>query len=55
MASTLGRIEIEKFNETYFKLWKLKVEDMLVDRDLWISMSRNKPLGMKQEDWVLTD
>eukprot|EP00253_Pinus_taeda_P036185 PITA_36185 len=31
-----GKIEIEKFNGQSFELWKLKMEDMLVDKDLWI-------------------
>ena len=55
MASTLGRIEIEKINGTNFELRKLKMEDMSVDRDLWTVVSRNKSSGMKQEDWNLVD
>ena len=55
MAGTLERIEIEKFNGTNFELWKLKMEDMLLDRDLWTTVSGNKPSGMKQEDWNLVD
>ena len=47
MASALGRIEIKKFDGTNFELWKLKVEDMLVDQDLWIDVLGNKPSGMK--------
>ena len=31
MASN-GKIEIEKFNGQSFELWKLKMEDLLVDR-----------------------
>lgn len=55
MASMSRRINIENFNGTNFEVWKLKVEDMLVDRYLWIIVSSNKPLGMKQEDWDLAD
>ena len=32
MASS-GKIEIEKFNAQNFELWKLKMEDLLVDKD----------------------
>ena len=32
MASS-GKIEIEKFNGQSFELWKLKMEDLLVDKD----------------------
>ena len=49
MAST-GKIEIEKFNGQSFELWKLKMEDLLVDKD-----QRNvvdpgtKPMGVSDE------
>jgi hypothetical protein len=29
-------MEIEKFNGKIFEMWKLKMEDLLVDRDQWI-------------------
>eukprot|EP00253_Pinus_taeda_P010847 PITA_10847 len=35
MASS-KKIEIEKFNGPSFELWKLKMEDLLVDKDQWI-------------------
>eukprot|EP00253_Pinus_taeda_P014358 PITA_14358 len=35
MASS-GKIEIEKFNGQSFELWKLKMEDLLVDKDQWV-------------------
>eukprot|EP00253_Pinus_taeda_P002896 PITA_02896 len=35
MASS-GKIEIENFNGQSFELWKLKMEDLLVDKDQWI-------------------
>jgi hypothetical protein len=35
MASS-SRIEIEKFNSKNFELWKLKMEDLLVDKEQWI-------------------
>ena len=28
--------KIEKFNGQSFELWKLKMEDLLVDKDQWI-------------------
>eukprot|EP00253_Pinus_taeda_P004867 PITA_04867 len=37
MASN-GKIEIEKFNGRSFELWKLKMEDLLVDKDQWITV-----------------
>jgi hypothetical protein len=32
------RIEIEKFNGKNFELWKLKMEDLLVDKEKWITV-----------------
>ena len=37
MMSSL-KMEIEKFNGQSFELWKFKMEDMLVDRDQWITV-----------------
>jgi hypothetical protein len=37
MASS-SRIEIEKFNGQNFELWKLKMEDLLVDREQWTTV-----------------
>jgi hypothetical protein len=54
MVST-SRLEMEKFNGTNFELWKLKMEDLLIDRDLWVAVSRTKPIGMKDEEWVVLE
>jgi hypothetical protein len=35
MASS-SRIKVEKFNGKNFELWKLKMEDLLVDKEQWI-------------------
>ena len=37
MASS-SRVEIDKFNEHNFELRKLKMEDLLVDREQWVAM-----------------
>jgi hypothetical protein len=31
-----SKIEIENFNNKNFELWKLKMEDLLLDREQWI-------------------
>ena len=51
MASS-GKIEIEKFNGQSFELWKLKMEDLLVDKDQWITVDPGtKPTGVFDEEW----
>ena len=55
MASS-GKIEIEKFNGQIFELWKLKMEDLLVDKDQWIIVDPGtKPTAMLDEDWKKLD
>jgi hypothetical protein len=52
MTST-SRLEMEKFNGTKFEMWKLKMEDLLIDQDLWVAVYRDKPTGMIDEEWVV--
>ena len=55
MASE-GKIEIKKFNGQSFELWKLKMEDLLVDEDQWIAVDPStKPTAMSDEDWKKLD
>jgi hypothetical protein len=43
-----SRIEIEKFNSKNFELWKLKMEDLLVDKEQWIHVDLGtQPTGMQ--------
>ena len=49
MASS-GKIDINKFNGQSFELWKLKMEDLLVDKDQWIAVDPGtKPTGVFDE------
>ena len=46
-----GKIEIKKFNGQSFELWKLKMEDLLVDKDHWIVVDLStKPMEILDED-----
>ena len=55
-SSSYGRMEVEKFNGTNFELWKLKMEDMLEDRDLWKAVLHVvKPTTISQVEWDLKD
>ena len=49
-------MEIDKFNGQSFELWKLKMEDLLVDKDQWIVVDPGtKPMTMSDEDWSKLD
>eukprot|EP00253_Pinus_taeda_P025701 PITA_25701 len=51
-----GKIEIEKYNGQSFELWKLKMEDLLVDKDQWIKVDAGtKPTGVYNEEWKKLD
>ena len=55
MASN-SKMEIEKFNGKIFELWKLKMKDLLVDRDQWIAVDPGtEPTGTSVDDWKKTD
>jgi hypothetical protein len=55
MASN-SKMEIEKFNGKIFELWKLKMEDLLVDRDQWIMVDPGTaPTGTSADDWKKLD
>src|SRR6202034_99486 len=55
MASS-GKIEIEKFNGQSFELWKLNMEDLLVDKDQWIMIDPGtKPTRVTDEEWKKLD
>jgi hypothetical protein len=55
MASN-SKMEIKNFNGKIFELWKLKMEDLLVDRDQWIVIDPGMaPTGTSADDWKKTD
>jgi hypothetical protein len=55
MASN-SKMEIEKFNGKFFELWKIKMEDMLVDRYQWIMVyPGTSPRGTSTYDWKKLD
>ena len=31
-----SRVEIDKFNGNNFEMWKIKMEDLLVDKEQWV-------------------
>jgi len=43
------KLKMEKFNGINFLLWKLKMEDLFVDPDIWVAISGTKPTSMKYE------
>ena len=55
MASS-SRVQIEKFSEHNFELWKLKMEDLLVDKEQWAAVDPGtKPLVRRQnigKSWI---
>jgi hypothetical protein len=55
MASN-SKMEIKKFNGNFFELWKLNMEDLLVDRYQWIMVDLGaSPIGNSTNDWKNLD
>ena len=55
MASS-SRVEINKFNGKISKLWKLKMEDLWVDKEQWlVVVLGTKPTTMSTKDWEKMD
>ena len=55
MASS-GNIEIRKFNVRVLSCLKLKMEDLLVDKDQWIAIDPGtKPTRVSDEEWKKLD
>lgn len=51
-----GKVEIEKFNGHSFELWKIKMEDLLMDKDRWIAVDLvTKPTRVSDEEWKKLD
>jgi hypothetical protein len=42
-----SRVEVKKFDGNNFELWKLEMEDLLVDKEQWVDMDiGSKPTSM---------
>lgn len=51
MMANNGKIEIKKFNGQSFELWKLNMEDLLVDKDHCIVVDIGaKPTRVSNEE-----
>jgi hypothetical protein len=51
-----SKIEIEKFSGKFFELWKINMEDLLVDRDHWVVVDLGTtPTGTSTYDWKKLD
>jgi hypothetical protein len=51
-----SKMEIKKFNGKSFNLWKLNMEDLLVERDQWITLDLGiAPTRTSADDWKKLD
>ncbi|XP_058226165.1 salt tolerance receptor-like cytoplasmic kinase 1 [Rhododendron vialii] len=49
------KYKIEKFNGTNYGFWKMQMEDILYQKDLYHPISGTKPESIKQADWDILD
>ena len=52
-----GKFMVEKFNSQNYQLWKMKIEDYLYEKDLYLLLGRKtkQPTTMKDEEWEVID
>ena len=52
-----GKFRVEKFNGKKFPLWKMKMEDYLYQKDLYLPLSikKKKPMAMTDAEWEILD
>jgi len=51
-----SKINIGKFNGQRFEFWKLKMEDIFVDKEQWVIVDPGTtPTGMLMKDWMKLD
>ena len=51
-----GNFGVEKFNGQKYQLWKMKMEDYLYQKDLYLSLGKKAKLAaMKDEEWEVLE
>jgi hypothetical protein len=52
-----GKFRVAKFNGQNYQLWKMKMEDCLYQKDLFLPLGEitKKPMTMKDEVWEVID
>ena len=52
-----GKFRVEKFNDQNYQLWKMKIEDYLYQKDLYLYLGRKEKqsVTMKDEEWEFLD
>jgi hypothetical protein len=50
-----GKFKIEKFNGQNFAFWKMQMEDLLYQKDLYQPLEKEKPERMSEADWKILD
>jgi hypothetical protein len=52
-----GRFRVEKFNGQNYQLWKMKMEDYLYQKDLFLPLNgvAKKPVAMKDKEWEILE
>ena len=52
-----GKLKVEKFNGQNYQLWKMKMEDYLYQKDLYLLLGgkSKQSVAMKDEKWEVLD
>ena len=52
-----GKFRVKKFNDQNYQLWKMKMEEYVYQKYLYLSLGRKakQPAAMKDEEWEVLD
>jgi hypothetical protein len=55
LVENMSRLEMNNFNSTNVELWKLNMDDIIVDRDIWVAIFGTNLVDMKYGEWVVLE
>ena len=52
-----GKLKIERFEGTNFAFWKMRIEDYLYQKDLYLPLEgkTKKPEKLNDDEWAILD
>lgn len=55
MASEVGKVKIDNFNDKDFEFWKMQIKDYLYQKNLHLPLTRVKSENTRKANWGLLD
>ena len=55
MSTEKDTNKVDKFDGSNFGFWKMQIEDLLYQKDLYLPLKGTRPSEMKKDDWEVLD